>query len=117
MDTDDFRRVLREVLQEELGVGDAPLGERWRGGEMVLVPGKEGTQEKRIPLDTFFHKVVMLRDRLRVLEQKINGHPTLSDEEKVGLQQYVTACYGTLTTFNVLFREREEGFVGQRSKQ
>jgi hypothetical protein len=117
MDIDDFRRVLRDVLTEELGVGDAPMGERWRGGEIVLVPGKEGTQEKRIPLESFFHKIVMVRDRLRVLEQKINSHPELPDDTKVVLQQYITACYGSLTTFNVLFRDREDGFVGQRAQE
>jgi hypothetical protein len=117
MDIDDFRRVLRDVLAEELGVGDAPMGERWRGGEVVLVPGKEGTQEKRISLESFFHKIVMVRDRLRVLEQKINSHPELPDDTKVVLQQYITACYGSLTTFNVLFRDREDGFVGQRAQE
>jgi hypothetical protein len=117
MDIEDFRSVLRDVLAEELGVGDIPLGDRWRGGELVLVPGKEGTQEKRVPLDAFFHKIVMVRDRLRVLEQKINGNQDLPDDAKVALQQYVTACYGSLTTFNVLFRDREDGFTGQRSKE
>lgn len=117
MDTDEFRRVLREVLQQELGLGDTDMGDRWRGGEVVLVPGKEGTQEKRIPIDALFHKIVMVRDKLRVLEQKINAHKGLSDEEKVALQQYVTGCYGSLTTFNVLFRERDAGFMGQREKE
>ena len=116
MDTDEFRRVLREVLREELGVGDAPLGDRWRGGELVLKPGKDGTQEKRIPIEAFFQKVVMLRDKLRVLEQKVNGSKNLESDEKVQLQQYITGCYGSLTTFNVLFREREDWFVGQGSK-
>lgn len=112
MDIDEFRRVLREVLSEELGVGRAEMGGRWEGGELVLRPGKEGTAEKRIPLDVFFHKIVMLRDKLRVLEQKINAHERLSDAEKVQLQAYITGCYGTLTTFNVLFARREEGFIG-----
>ena len=116
MDTDEFRQVLRQVIREELGVGDVAMGDRWRGGEVVLVPGKKDTQEKRVPLDAFFHKIVMLRDKLRVLEQKINGHAGLSDDEKVQMQQYVTACYGTLTTFNVLFRDRDDGFVGQGGK-
>ena len=95
-------------------MGDNAIGDRWRGGELVLKPGKEGTQEKRIPLDQFFHKIVMLRDRLRVLEQKVNAHPKLSDAEKVDLQQYVTKCYGTLTTFNVLFREEKDRFIGEK---
>jgi hypothetical protein len=112
MDTDEFRRVLREVLQDELGLGDAELGARWEGGEIVLRPGKPGTQEKRVSLDTFFHKIVMIRDKLRVLEQKVNGHDKLSAADKVQLQAYITGCYGTLTTFNVLFARREDGFTG-----
>lgn len=116
MDQDEFRRVLREVLLEELGVGDAPIGDRWHGGELVLKPGKDGVQPKAVPLDAFFKKIVMIRDRLRVLEQKINTHDGLSTEDKVTMQQYITACYGSLTTFNVLFRDREDWFVGQSSK-
>ncbi|HWL89645.1 MAG TPA: hypothetical protein VNO21_27770 [Polyangiaceae bacterium] len=114
MDADEFRRVLRYVIRDELGVGDVKLGGRWSGGEMVLKPGKEGTAEKRIPIESLFHKIVMIRDRLRVLEQKVNSHPQLSDEDKVQMQQYVTQCYGSLTTFNVLFAERDEGFTGQK---
>ena len=115
MDQDTFRQVLREVLLDELGVRDVDMGDRWNGGELVLVPGREGTQEKRIPIDVFFKKIVMVRDRLRVLEQKINGHKGLSDEEKVQLQQYITGCYGSLTTFNVLFRTKEDQFSGQKT--
>ena len=114
MNADEFREVLREVIRDELGVGDAELGGRWIGGEVVLKPGKEGTQEKRIPIEALFHKIVMIRDRLRVLEQKVNSHPQLSDEDKVQMQQYVTSCYGTLTTFNILFADRDEAFVGQK---
>jgi len=112
MDISEFRRVLREVLSDELGVGGAELGARWEGGELILKPGKAGTQEKRIPVDTFFHKIIMVRDRLRVLEQKINGHADLTAADKVQLQSYITACYGSLTTFNVLFGRREDWFVG-----
>ena len=112
MDIGEFRRVLREVLVDELGIGDAEIGGRWEGGEMILKPGKPGTQEKRIPLDSLFHKIVLIRDKLRVLEQKVNAHPGLSDADKVQLQQYVTGCYGSLTTFNALFARREEGFAG-----
>lgn len=114
MDMDEFRSVLRDVLREELGVGEARMGDRWAGGEMVLVPGREGTSEKRIPLESLFHKVVMIRDKLRVLEQKVNGHPKLSAEDKVGLQQYITGCYGSLTTFNVLFSDPDDRFTGQK---
>lgn len=112
MDIEEFRRVLRDVLADELGISSAPMAARWQGGELVLVPGKPGTQEKRVPLDAFFHKIVMIRDKLRVLEQKVNGHDGLTDADKVQLQQYITACYGTLTTFNLLFADREDGFVG-----
>jgi hypothetical protein len=115
MNADEFRAVLREVIRDELGASEVELGSRWEGGEVILKPGKEGTQEKRVPIDAFFHKVVMIRDKLRVLEQRINAHAKLSDEEKVQMQQYVTGCYGTLTTFNVLFANREDGFAGAKS--
>jgi hypothetical protein len=114
MDADEFREVLREVLRDELGVADVELGGRWQGGEVILKPGKEGTAEKRIPLEALFSKIVMIRDKLRVLEQKINGNTKLSAEEKVQMQQYVTGCYGSLTTFNVLFADKRDHFVGQR---
>jgi hypothetical protein len=117
MDADEFRRVLAHVLREELGVGEFEVSGRWEGGEMILKPGKAGTQEKRIPLDSLFHKVVMIRDRLRVLEQKINAHPKLGDDEKMQLQHYITGCYGSLTTFNVLFSNRDDQFVGQKSDE
>jgi hypothetical protein len=117
MDMDTFRSVLTEVLRSELGVGELPLGGRWQGGELILKPGKEGTAEKRVPIETFFHKVVMIRDKLRVLEQRINSHASLSDEDKIAMQQYVTACYGTLTTFNVLFADpSHQGFKGAATK-
>lgn len=114
MDQDAFRQVLREVLLDELGVREVELGDRWNEGELVLVPGKEGTQEKRVPLDVFFKKIVMVRDKLRVLEQKINGNKKLSDEDKIQLQQYITGCYGSLTTFNVLFKSKDDQFAGQK---
>jgi hypothetical protein len=87
------------------------LGERWQGGEVVLKPGRDDTQEKRIPLDVFFKKIIMIRDKLRVLEQKINTSD-LTESDKVQLQQYITGCYGTLTTFNVLFADRDDRFIG-----
>jgi hypothetical protein len=117
MDADEFREVLRSVIREELGVTRTPIAVRWAGGEMVLKPGKEGTQEKRVPIETLFHKIVMIRDKLRVLEQKVNSHPQLSDEDKVQMQQYITQCYGSLTTFNVLFSTREDGFIGQKGSR
>jgi hypothetical protein len=114
MNADEFKEVLREVLRDELGVSDVELGGRWLGGEVVLVPGKEGTQEKRFPIESLFSKIVMVRDKLRVLEQKINAHGKLSSEEKVQMQQYITGCYGSLTTFNVLFASKGDSFVGQK---
>ena len=92
-----------------------PLGERWLGGTMILQPADKSQKAKEIPIDIFFHKIVMLRDRLRVMEQQINAHKILSDEEKVNLQQYITRIYGTLTTFNVLFKNKEHWFVGDKS--
>jgi hypothetical protein len=116
MNADEFKEVLRAVIRDELGVGDVELGGRWQGGEMVLVPGKEGTAEKRIPIESLFNKVVMIRDKLRVLEQKINSNGKLTPEEKIQMQQYVTGCYGSLTTFNVLFANKGDQFVGQKGE-
>jgi hypothetical protein len=116
MDVDEFRNVLRQVIREELATSPVELGARWRGGELVLVPGNKETAEKRVPLDAFFHKIVMMRDKLRVLEQKVNGSAQLGADEKVQLQQYITQCYGTLTTFNVLFADKNDHFVGQKSE-
>ena len=92
------------------------LGDKWEGGTMTLTPGEEGLKGKEIPIETFFHKIVMLRDRLRVLEQNINSHSKLSDEDKVNLQQYITRCYGSLTTFNVLFDSKEDWFIGEKKR-
>jgi hypothetical protein len=117
MDIATFRSILQEVLREELGVGEARIQPRFQGGELILKPGKEGTAEKRLPVETFFHKIVMIRDKLRVLEQRINGHAGLTDEDKVTMQQYITGCYGTLTTFNVLFADPAEGFKGAAGKE
>ena len=91
-----------------------PLGDKWIKGKMLLQPADKSLKPKAIPIDDFFHKIVMLRDRLRVLEQNINSNKTLSDEEKVNLQQYITRCYGSLTTFNLLFKNKEQWFVGDK---
>ncbi|HEY6881338.1 MAG TPA: hypothetical protein VI299_25105 [Polyangiales bacterium] len=113
MDQQEFRNVLREILLDELGVRDIELGDRWQNGELVLVPGKAGVQEKRIPIDNLFRKVVLIREKLRVLEQKINNHDKLDDNDRLQLQQYITQCYGSLTTFNVLFKNKDDQFAGQ----
>ena len=112
MHVDEFREIVREVLDQELGLSEVRMGARWEGGTLVLKPGDASTQSKEIPLDGFFHKIVMIRDRLRVLEAKINAHAKLSEAEKVEFQQYVTRAYGSLTTLNVLFRRKEDHFQG-----
>lgn len=90
------------------------LGERWTGGTMLLQPKDTTQKPKEIPVEMFFHKIVMLRDRLRVLEQQLNAHKKLTDEDKINLQQYITRIYGSLTTFNVLFKNKEHWFIGEK---
>jgi len=108
---DDLEGLLRRVLREELGFTPVVPADRWRGGELVLRPGKPGLQEKKWPIDAFFHKVVMIRNRLRSLEQQVNA-AELPEDTKVKLQAYVTACYGSLTSFNVLFADEADQFRG-----
>ena len=104
---------LIKILDQYLGVSEiVPLGEKWQGGTMSLQPSDPNLKAKDMPIETFFHKIVMLRDRLRVLEQNINSHKVLTDEEKVHLQQYITRCYGSLTSFNVLFKYSHDNFRG-----
>ena len=110
-DAPDLERLLRRVIREETGLTPVAPAEKWRGGSFVLRPGTPGLQEKSWPIETFFHKVVMLRNRLRTLEQQVNASD-LPDDVKVRLQSYVTGCYGSLTSFNVLFADDEDGFKG-----
>jgi hypothetical protein len=107
----NFELLLRRIIREETGLTAATPAEKWRGGDLVLRPGKPGVQEKSWPIETFFHKVVMLRNRLRTLEQQINASD-LPDDQKVKLQAYITGCYGSLTSFNVLFADEDDRFVG-----
>ena len=109
--TADLELLLRRVIREEAGLTPAAPAEKWRGGTLVLRPGTPGLQEKSWPIETFFHKVVMLRNRLRTLEQHVNASD-LSDDVKVKLQSYITGCYGSLTSFNVLFAEEDDQFKG-----
>ena len=116
MDIEDFRRVLREVIQDELGIVPPEMAPKWQGGEVILKPGREGTQDKHIPIEVFFKKIVMVRDKLRLLEAKVNAHPGLSEEDKVILSSYVTASYGSLTTLNLLFHNKDDQFIGASGK-
>ncbi len=112
----EVEKVLRYVLEEQSALQEiVPLGDKWKGGNMLLQPANLSLKPKEVPIEGFFHKIVMLRDRLRVLEQNINSHPGLTDEEKVNMQQYITRIYGSLTTFNILFAEPKHYFVGAKS--
>jgi hypothetical protein len=116
--TSEVEKSLLKILKLWGGITEnVPLGDRWIKGMMLLQPADKSLKPKEIPIDDFFHKIVMLRDRLRVLEQNINSNKTLSDEEKVNIQQYITRCYGSLTTFNVLFKNKEDWFVGEKSSK
>lgn len=114
----DTERSLLKILRLWGGLTEnVPLGDKWKGGTMILQAGDKSIKPKEVPIDVFFHKIVMARDRLRVLEQQINGHKGLSDEEKVNLQQYITRIYGSFTTFNVLFKNKEQWFIGESASQ
>jgi hypothetical protein len=113
---EQLRETIREVVREELELGYVPMGDRWLGGKVIIEPRDTSLQSKELPIDRLFHKIIMVRDRLRVLEQKINTSKKLDEKDKVELQQYITRCYGSLTSFNNLFREKEDAFRGESSK-
>ena len=114
----EVERSLRNILKKWNGFSEiVPIAEKWKGGKIVLQPGDGNLASKEIPIDTFFHKIVMLRDRLRVMEQKINASKELAEQDKIDLQQYITRCYGSLTTFNVLFKNNSQQFKGATSKK
>lgn len=111
----DIEKSLLKILRQWADISEiVPIGDKWIGGTMLLQTADKSLKPKEVPIDVFFHKIVMLRDRLRVMEQHINSHKKLSDEDKVSLQQYITRIYGTLTTFNVLFKNKEHWFVGEK---
>lgn len=114
LDRGAVKWALKDALDELLGLSDVRLSGRFEGGTLVIRPGKAEAQEKAIPIDVFFHKITMVRDRLRVLEQRINSHPKLGAEDRVELQQYITRIYGSLTSFNVLFKDKTDWFVGAK---
>jgi len=111
----EVEKSLLKILRLWGGLTETvPLGDKWKGGTLLLQSGDKSIKPKEIPIDVFFHKIVMARDRLRVLEQQINGHKGLSDEDKINLQQYITRIYGSFTTFNVLFKNKEQWFIGEK---
>ena len=113
----DVESSLVQILKKWSDASEiVPIADKWKGGNLILEPADTALQSTEIPIDTFFHKIVMLRDRLRVMEQKINSSKNLDEQEKIDLQQYITRCYGSLTTFNVLFKQKNQQFSGQSSK-
>lgn len=112
----DVESSLTKILEKWSDTHEkVALADKWRGGKLILDPG-DATASKEMPIDTFFHKIVMVRDRIRVMEQKINSSTNLDDQEKIDLQQYITRIYGSLTSFNVLFKTKNDYFVGERTK-
>lgn len=116
LDSQDVELLLRRIIREETGLTSVVPADKWRDGQLVLRPGTPGLQEKAWPIETFFHKIVMLRNRLRTLEQQVNASD-LADDVKVKLQSYVSGCYGSLTSFNVLFADAADQFKGTGGDQ
>ena len=110
---EDLELLLRRIIREECGLSAVVPADKWVGGDLVLRPGREGLHEKTIPIETFFGKIVMLRNRLRTLEQQVNASD-LPSKDKIKIQGYITGCYGSLTSFNVLFKRKEDQFSGQK---
>jgi len=111
----DVEMALSRVLQKWADITEiVPMGDKWKGGKLILKPGRTDLAAKEIPIDTFFHKIVMLRDRMRTLEQRVNASG-LNDEEKIAIQQYITRMYGSLTSFNILFKQAEHQFFGEKT--
>lgn len=110
------KAVLREVIEEEMGMGRRDIARKWNGGTLVFKPQDPAQQSKEVPIDLFFKKITSVREKLRVLEQKVNNHPALSIEDRAEFQQLITRAYGSLTTFNILFASDEDKFVGQKGE-
>jgi len=112
----EVERIITNIIKRYSDVQETvAMGDKWKGGKMILQSANPSYKPKEIPLDAFFNKIIMLRDRLRVMEQRINSSSNLSDEEKLNLQLYLTRIYGSLTTFNVLFKNDDDHFVGEKS--
>lgn len=110
----EVERTLKSILKQWSDVSEVvTIADKWKGGKLIMEPGDSNLKSNEVPIDTFFNKITMVRDRLRVMEQKINSS-NLDAQEKIDLQQYLTRCYGSLTTFNVLFKHKNHNFVGQK---
>ncbi len=113
----DVERIVTNIIKRYSDIQETiHIGDKWKGGKFILQPANTNHKGKEVPVDVFFNKIIMLRDRLRVMEQRINAHDKLSEEDKINLQQYLTRIYGSLTTFNVLFKNDEDHFVGEKGK-
>ncbi len=110
----EMKAALREVLMEELGMGNCAIARKWEGGTLTLTPHDASMQAKEIPLEVFFKKITAVREKLRVLEQKLNNHDALSPTDKAEFQALISRAYGSLTTLNLLFRDEEDRFSGQK---